>query len=60
MKNSPFYLSLLYIAGIFDHDHYYESTIIDLRYRSKDYYPFGCNVQLDPHLNIISSYTDGS
>ena len=58
MKTSrPFYLSLLYIVGYFDHDHYYEVRFIDLRYRSKDYYPFVAIVQLDHNLNIISSYT---
>ncbi|WP_078549856.1 metal-dependent hydrolase [Litchfieldia alkalitelluris] len=37
-------------------DHY-EVRFIDLRYRSKGYYPFVAIVQLDQHLNIISSYT---
>ncbi|MFC4319880.1 metal-dependent hydrolase [Litchfieldia salsa] len=37
-------------------DHY-EVRFIDLRYRSKGYYPFVAIVQLDQDLNIISSYT---
>jgi inner membrane protein len=37
-------------------DHY-EVRFIDLRYRSKDYYPFVAVVQLDLDLHIISSYT---
>ncbi|MFY4776477.1 metal-dependent hydrolase [Metabacillus sp. RGM 3146] len=37
-------------------DHY-EVRFIDLRYRSKEYYPFVAIVQLDADLNIISSYT---
>ena len=49
--------SPIYRWDIFDHDHYYEVRFIDLRYRSKDYYPFVAIVQLDHNLNIISSYT---
>ncbi|MCM3444650.1 metal-dependent hydrolase [Metabacillus halosaccharovorans] len=37
-------------------DHY-EVRFIDLRYRSKGYYPFVAIVQLDTDLNIVSSYT---
>lgn len=37
-------------------DHY-EVRFIDLRYRSKGYYPFVAVVQLDFDLNIKSSYT---
>lgn len=37
-------------------DHY-EVRFIDLRYRSKDYYPFVAVVQLDLDLHIVSSYT---
>ncbi|MDQ0231744.1 metal-dependent hydrolase [Metabacillus malikii] len=37
-------------------DHY-EVRFIDLRYRSKNYYPFVAIVQLDTDLNIVSSYT---
>ena len=37
-------------------DHY-EVRFIDLRYRSKGYYPFVAIVQLDHDLNIVSSYT---
>ena len=49
--------SPVYRWDIFDYDHYYEVRFIDLRYRSKDYYPFVAIVQLDHNLNIISSYT---
>ncbi|WP_246943062.1 metal-dependent hydrolase [Bacillus pinisoli] len=38
-------------------DDYTEVRFIDLRYRSKDYYPFVAVVQLDQDLQIISSYT---
>jgi inner membrane protein len=38
-------------------DDYYEVRFIDLRYRSKDYYPFVAVVQLDLDLNILTSYT---
>lgn len=34
-----------------------EVRFIDLRYRSKGYYPFVAIVQLDQDLNIVSSYT---
>ncbi|MBS2967954.1 metal-dependent hydrolase [Metabacillus sp. KIGAM252] len=37
-------------------DHY-EVRFIDLRYRSKGYYPFVAIVQLDSSLKIVSSYT---
>lgn len=49
--------SPVYRWDIFDYDNYYEVRFIDLRYRSKDYYPFVAIVQLDQNLNIISSYT---
>lgn len=35
----------------------YEVKFIDLRYRSKEYYPFVAVVQLDLDYNIIGSYT---
>lgn len=38
-------------------DDYYEVRFIDLRYRSKDHYPFVAVVQLDTDLTIKSSYT---
>jgi inner membrane protein len=38
-------------------DDYHEVRFIDLRYRSKDYYPFVAVVQLDRNLNIKTSYT---
>ncbi|MUK88326.1 metal-dependent hydrolase [Ornithinibacillus sp. L9] len=38
-------------------DDYTEVRFVDLRYRSKDYYPFVAVVQIDNDHNIISSYT---
>ncbi|CAM4337658.1 membrane protein [Bacillus manliponensis] len=49
--------SPVYRWDIFDHTDHYEVRFIDLRYRSKDFYPFVAIVQLDHDLNIISSYT---
>ena len=40
-----------------EYSDHYEVRFIDLRYRSKDYYPFVAVVQLDLDLNIVSSYT---
>ncbi|SDN71543.1 metal-dependent hydrolase [Alkalicoccus daliensis] len=37
--------------------HGYSVKFIDLRYRSKGYYPFVAIVRLDEDLNILSSYT---
>ncbi|WP_088103144.1 metal-dependent hydrolase [Halalkalibacter urbisdiaboli] len=34
-----------------------EVRFVDLRYRSKGHYPFVAIVQLDEHLNVVSSYT---
>lgn len=49
--------SPVYRWEINDYDDYYEVRFIDLRYRSKDYYPFVAVVQLDKDLKIITSYT---
>lgn len=40
-----------------EYSDHYEVRFIDLRYRSKGYYPFVAVVQLDFDLNIVSSYT---
>ncbi|WP_096187914.1 metal-dependent hydrolase [Evansella halocellulosilytica] len=37
--------------------HGYTVKFVDLRYRSKGYYPFIAIVRLDKNLNILSSYT---
>jgi len=49
--------SPVYRWEIDEYDDYCEVRFIDLRYRSNDYYPFVAVVQLDPDLNIITSYT---
>ncbi len=49
--------SPVYRWEIEEFNDHYEVRFIDLRYRSKDYYPFVAIVQLDQNLNIISSYT---
>lgn len=49
--------SPVYRWDIFEFTNCYEVRFIDLRYRSKDYYPFVAIVQLDKQLNIMSSYT---
>ncbi|MFD3448095.1 metal-dependent hydrolase [Microbacteriaceae bacterium 4G12] len=49
--------SPVYRWDVFEYDELYEVRFIDLRYRSKDYYPFVAIVQLDKKLNIVSSYT---
>ncbi|SEO66648.1 inner membrane protein [Amphibacillus marinus] len=40
-----------------EHEHYTEVRFIDLRYRSKDHYPFVAVVKVTNDLRIISSYT---
>ncbi|GAB3804117.1 metal-dependent hydrolase [Virgibacillus kimchii] len=40
-----------------DFDDFTEVRFIDLRYRSKGYYPFVAVVQIDDNMNIMSSYT---
>lgn len=49
--------SPVYRWEINEYDNFYEVRFIDLRYRSKNYYPFVAVVHLDKHLNIITSYT---
>lgn len=49
--------SPVYRWEVDEYDEYYEVKFIDLRYRSKDHYPFVAVVQLDLDLNIKSSYT---
>jgi inner membrane protein len=49
--------SPVYRWDLFEFDDHYEVRFIDLRYRSKDYYPFVAIVQIDKNLNIVSSYT---
>jgi inner membrane protein len=49
--------SPVYRWDLFEYNDHYEVRFIDLRYRSKDYYPFVAIAQLDKNLNIVSSYT---
>ncbi|WP_449621583.1 metal-dependent hydrolase [Robertmurraya sp. Marseille-Q9965] len=58
-KNLSAFLSFspVYRWEVDEYDDYYEVKFIDLRYRSKDHYPFVAVVQLDLDLNIQSSYT---
>ncbi|MDQ0156188.1 metal-dependent hydrolase [Robertmurraya andreesenii] len=58
-KNLSAFLSFspVYRWEVDEYDNYYEVKFIDLRYRSKDHYPFVAVVQLDMDLNILSSYT---
>lgn len=58
-KNVSAFLSFspVYRWEVEHYRNYHEVRFIDLRYRSKDYYPFVAVVQLDADLNIITSYT---
>lgn len=58
-KNLSAFLSFspVYRWEVDEFDDYYEVRFIDLRYRSKDRYPFVAVVQLDRDLNILTSYT---
>lgn len=49
--------SPVYRWEIDEYNDHYEVRFIDLRYRSKGYYPFVAVVQLDQQLSIVSSYT---
>lgn len=49
--------SPVYRWEVDEYNDHYEVRFIDLRYRSKGYYPFVAVVQLDQSLNIVSSYT---
>lgn len=58
-KNLHAFLSFspVYRWEIDEDDRGFEVRFIDLRYRSKGYYPFVAVVKLDKKLNILSSYT---
>lgn len=49
--------SPVYRWEVVEYEDHHEVKFIDLRYRSKSYYPFVAVVQLDLDLNIVSSYT---
>ncbi|WP_456276727.1 metal-dependent hydrolase [Bacillus sp. AK128] len=49
--------SPVYRWEIEEYSGYTEVRFIDLRYRSKDYYPFVAVVHLDRDFNILNSYT---
>ncbi|GFZ90324.1 hypothetical protein GCM10010978_31750 [Compostibacillus humi] len=57
-KNIASFLNFspVYRWEITEFETFTEVRFIDLRYRSKDYYPFVAVVQLDRRLDIISSY----
>jgi len=61
-KNDPNLSAFLSFSPVYRwevdaYDDYYEVRFIDLRYRSKDYYPFVAVVQLNLDLGIKTSYT---
>lgn len=58
-KNIQSFLNFspVYRWEISQFDDYTEIRFVDLRYRSKTFYPFVAVVQIDNDLNIISSYT---
>jgi inner membrane protein len=49
--------SPVYRWEINQYDDYTEVRLIDLRYRSNDYYPFVAVVKINPDMDILSSYT---
>ncbi|WP_027410694.1 metal-dependent hydrolase [Anoxybacteroides tepidamans] len=49
--------SPVYRWEINEYSDHYEVRFIDLRYRSKGYYPFIAVVQLDLNFHVVSSYT---
>ncbi|MRX73897.1 metal-dependent hydrolase [Bacillus lacus] len=49
--------SPVYKWEVIEYNDHIEVRFIDLRYRSKEYYPFVAIVQLDLNFNIVSSYT---
>lgn len=49
--------SPVYRWEVDEYTDHFEVKFIDLRYRSKGYYPFVAIVQLDQDLKIVSSYT---
>lgn len=58
-KNIAAFLSFspIYRWEITENERYTEVRLIDLRYRSKGYYPFVAVVQIDNDLTILNSYT---
>ncbi|MEI3614608.1 metal-dependent hydrolase [Pseudogracilibacillus sp. SO30301A] len=58
-KNIEAFLSFspVYRWEIVEYEWFTEVRFIDLRYRSKGYYPFVAVAQIDDNLSIISSYT---
>ncbi|ANU23964.1 metal-dependent hydrolase [Planococcus donghaensis] len=58
-KNIAAFISFspLYRWEINEYGEIYEVRLIDLRYRSNDYYPFVAVAHLDKDCNIINSYT---
>ena len=58
-KNIQAFLSFspVYRWEIIEYDYFTEVRFIDLRYRSKGYYPFVAVAQIDEKFNIINSYT---
>lgn len=58
-KNLSAFLSFspVYRWEVDEFDDFYEVRFIDLRYRSKDHYPFVAVVQLNSELEILNSYT---
>ncbi|WP_394189052.1 metal-dependent hydrolase [Paenisporosarcina quisquiliarum] len=58
-KNLQAFISFspIYRWEITEHDHVTEVRLIDLRYRSNDYYPFVAVAHLNEDLEIINSYT---
>lgn len=49
--------SPIYRWEITEFEHIYEVRLIDLRYRSNDYYPFVAVAHLNADLEIVNSYT---
>ncbi len=58
-KNISAFLSFspVYRWEVNETDEHTEVRFIDLRYRSKDYYPFVAVVQINSNMEIINSYT---
>lgn len=58
-KNIAAFLSFspIYRWEIHEKERYTELRLIDLRYRTKGYYPFVAVVQIDHRLQILNSYT---
>src|SRR5690625_671200 len=58
-KNIQAFLSFspVYRWEIIEYENFTEVRFIDLRYRSKGYYPFVAVAQIDANLKVINSYT---